>query len=208
MPQTALFGTLGVYLVLVVLLLSLNIFSLWRWWVKAIAIVVSTACLVVAYFTITAMIGWPTFTALPRKFNLVATHTVEPDRATGAPGHVYLWVEEINQNNVPIGAPRGYEVPYTIQLDDDTKATQQKINSGQQIMGQTDSGVPSDSTEAKAGKPGQQEGHMGGKTGNGTTAGGQSTAAETIGQAVTLTFSDMPEVTLPDKAYTPLPPGG
>jgi len=155
------------------------------------------------------MIGWPTFTALPAKFNLVATHTVEPNLVTGEAGHVYLWVQEINQNNVPIGAPRAYEVPYTVRLADDTKNAQDKINSGQTIMGQNGAGgTPSEAADARAGKPGQESGNMGGKTGNGGSAGGESTAAETIGAAVNLTFSDMPAVTLPDKAYMPLPPGG
>ncbi|MDR3475033.1 MAG: hypothetical protein P4M09_25560 [Devosia sp.] len=208
MPQNALFGTLAVYLVLVVLLLSLNIFSLWKWWVKAGAIVIGCACVIAAYFSITAMIGWPTFTALPKRFNLVATRTVEPDRASGAPGHVYLWVEEINQNNVPIGAPRGYEVPYTVKLADDTKQAQDKINSGQQIMGQSGGGVPAEGQNAQAGKAGEEQGHMGGKTGNGSTTGGQSTAAETIGEGSLVTFSDMPAVALPDKAFVVPPDGG
>jgi hypothetical protein len=56
--------------------------------------------------------------------------------------------------------------------------------------------------------PGQEAGHMGGRTGSGTTAGGETTAAETIGQGALVTFSDMPATTLPDKAYITLPEGG
>lgn len=201
MVQTALVGTLAVYVVVALLLVSLNIFSLWRWWVKAAAILITTACFMFAYFSITAMIGWPTFTALPQHFNLVATRIVEPDRTTGAPGHVYLWVEEINANNVPIGAPRGYEMPYDVHLADNSRDAQTALNSGKQIMGTTRSaGIPA-SSDAKPGKPGQNAGQMAGNPGQGAAASGETTAAETIGEGALVTFSDMPAVTLPDKAY-------
>lgn len=200
MPPFALAGTIAIYLVLAVLLLSLNIFSLWRWWVKAAAIIVTAACVVVAYFTISAMIGWPSVMALPQRFNLVATRIIEPDRATGAPGHVYLWVEELNANYVPVTAPRGYEMPYSAHLADDTQDAQSKINSGQKVLGQSGGTEAADGTRAGVGKPGDEQGQMGGNIGNGTQATGQSAEAEIVPDAAQLTFSDMPAVTLPDKA--------
>jgi hypothetical protein len=209
MPQFALFGTLAVYVLLAVLLLSLNIVSLWRWWIKAGAIVLTCLVVVAAYFTITAMIGWPTFTALPRRFNLVASRIVEPDRQTGAPGHIYLWAEELNENNVPVTAPRGYEVPYTNKLADDTAAAQGKINQGQQIMGQSaPADQPADENAQKSAvKPpdGGTPGDMNGKTGQGAVPTGETAAAETIGEGAQVSFQDMPAATLPDKAAIIVP---
>jgi hypothetical protein len=204
MPQYALAGTLAVYVVLAVLLLSLNIFALWRWWVKAAAIIVTCACVVVSYFTITAMIGWPTSTPLPKRFNLVATRIVEPDRTSGAPGHVYLWVEEINANNVPVGAPRGYEVPYTVRVADDADAAQSKINSGQQILGQT-GGTEGEAKQQGKGTGGTQTGKMNSNADKGTLVAGESTAADTIGEGALVNFSNMPAVQLPDKGAILLP---
>lgn len=206
MPQSALLATIAVYALLAILLLSLNLASLWRWWVKAAAIIITALCFIVAYFSITAMIGWPSFTPLPKRFNLVATRVVEPDRASGAPGHVYLWVEELNTNNVPVGAPRGYEVPYTRQLADNTATAQSQINAGKSILGQSLGGEAAEQKGAQPMPPGQQQpGQMNGNTGQGGLASNATAAAEVVGQNAYLTFSDMPPVTLPDKAFVPLP---
>lgn len=202
MPMQALMGTLAVYGLLVVLLLSLNIFSLWRWWVKGLAIVITGVAFVFAYFTITQMIGWPTFTPLPDRFNLVATRTIEPDIATGTGGHIYMWVEELNENNVPIGAPRSFEIPYTVQLASKTEDAQSKINSGQHILGQKQQGgtEPSGSAQdVSSGQPGPQGGQATGDNHNGGMPGGESVGAETIGEGAQIVFSDMPPVVLPDK---------
>ncbi|HVW91605.1 MAG TPA: hypothetical protein VHB74_03270 [Devosia sp.] len=208
MPQIALFGTLAVYLLLAVLLLSLNILSLWRWWVKAGAIIATCLVVVAAYFTITAMIGWPTFTALPKRFNLVASRIVEPNRQTGADGHIYLWVEELNENNVPVTAPRGYEVPYTSKLADDTAQAQGKINQGQSIMGQAaPADQPADANAKKSVQqpPGSPASQNSQQNGQGALTSGETAAADTIGQGAQVSFSDMPAVTLPDKAAIIVP---
>lgn len=207
MPQVDLVATIAVYVVLALLLLSLNIFSLWKWWVKALAIVVTTICIIVAYFSIAALIGWPSPQALPSRFSVVATRVVEPDRISGAPGHVYLWVEELNAHAVPITAPRGYQLPFTPALANDADTAQKKINSGKKVMGQARSTQPEGGVKAKANKTGAQSGRMTGKIGKGDQPTGVSTAAETIGNAQTIVFSNLPAVELPDKANGLAPPG-
>ncbi|MDO8360862.1 MAG: hypothetical protein Q7T08_12615 [Devosia sp.] len=57
MNNLALFGTIAAYVLLAILLLSLNIASLWRWWIKGTAIVLTTLVFVVAHVSITGMIG-------------------------------------------------------------------------------------------------------------------------------------------------------
>ena len=58
MPLQALVATLAIYGLLAVLLLSLNIFSLWRWWVKALAIVLTGGALVVGALALNQVAGW------------------------------------------------------------------------------------------------------------------------------------------------------
>ena len=43
---------------------------------------------------------------LPARFQLLWTRVVEPDPKIGDPGAIYLWVEEVDENNVPSGMPR------------------------------------------------------------------------------------------------------
>lgn len=206
MPQTAFFGTVAAYVVLAVLLLNLNIFSLWKWWVKAAAILVTTACFVLAYFSIDGMIGWPSSDHLPKRFSVLATRIVEPSLVKRTPGHVYLWVEEIDTHQVPVGPPRGYELPYSPQFADQTYEAQKKINSGEKVMGQASiSQEPPPNTEkGKGGSPARQQGRVG----LGTKPAGETVAAESIGEAQSIVFSDMPPVDLPDKANEPNPPSG
>jgi len=206
MPLLGLVATVGVYIVLALLLLSLNIFSLWKWWVKAGAIVVTTVCFVVAYLAISSMIGWPSRSSLPARFSVLATRIEEPNRLTGSAGHIYLWVEEINANAVPDSPPRGYELPYTPKLADDTDAAQKKINSGEQVMGQSKAGDGKKADNAPDSNNDLAGANMSGKQGQGTQLAGQSVAAETIGEAQVVVFSNMPAVTLPDKANGPTPP--
>ena len=203
MPIQALVGTLAVYALLAILLLSLNVFSLWRWWVKALAILITGAAFAAAYFTIAAMIGWPTFTPLPVRFSLIATRTVEPNIADGTGGHIYMWVEELNENNVPIGAPRAYEIPYSVQLAGKTQDAQSQINSGKHIMGEQQGGTEpkgDEKTSDASGQGGPQAGQKTGNNNNGGLPGGESVGAETIGEGAQIVFSDMPPVVLPDKA--------
>ena len=64
-----------------------------------------------AHLTVTAMLGWPSDGRLPAKFHVVATRVIEPDRAVGTAGWIYLWVEEVDAHMLPISAPRGYQLP-------------------------------------------------------------------------------------------------
>ena len=68
MVTAALAGTVAVYVLLAVLLLSLSIASLWRWWIKAGAIIITMAAFAGAYVSISGLIGWPTTSPLPARF--------------------------------------------------------------------------------------------------------------------------------------------
>jgi hypothetical protein len=206
MPFLGFVGTMGVYVVLALLLLSLNVFSVWKWWIKAGAIVVTTACFVIAYVTISSLIGWPSRSSLPLRFSVLATRIEEPNRLTGAPGHIYLWVEELNRNAVPDSPPRGYELPYAPQLADDTDAAQKKINSGEKVMGQSQPPGGQKTANAASNESDLAGSNMSGKRGKGTQPAGESVAAETIGEAQIIVYSNMPAVTLPDKANALTPP--
>lgn len=132
----ALLGTIAVYGLLAVLLLSLNIFSLWRWWVKLGMIVVTCIVILASYFAISGLIGWPSPQGIPGRFSLVATRVVEPDKASGAAGHLYMWVEEVDEKNIPVSQPRAHEVAYTDAFADALRAAQTKLNNGQEVLGE------------------------------------------------------------------------
>ena len=65
MSAATILGLVSAYVVIAVLLLSLNLTSRWKWWVKASAIIVTGCFFVQAYIQTYAVLGWPTDTELP-----------------------------------------------------------------------------------------------------------------------------------------------
>ena len=70
------------------------------------------------FFSTKSLLGWPGTGQLPPRFQLLWTRVVEPDPKISDPGAIYLWVEELDENNVPSGTPRSFRLPYTPPLAD------------------------------------------------------------------------------------------
>ncbi|MBN9309929.1 hypothetical protein [Devosia sp.] len=191
-------GSIALFLLLALLLLSLNLFSLWRWWVKALMIVVTLGSVIVLYFTMTGLIGWASTDRMPARFSLLSTRIVEPDKLKGLPGHIYLWIEEVDDQQVVIAPPRAFEVPYEVETASDVATAQQQIEGGGKVLGQF---AATGSEEAAKDVAPQEKGagavDMQGAATQGQGQGGEG--LENVGDPGTLTFSEMPPVPLPDK---------
>src|SRR5262245_9077998 len=135
MPIGTILSVIVAYMAIAVLLLSLNLFSLWRWWVKASAIVISGLFFLGSYFGVTSLLGLPTQAKVPERFSLVATRTVEPNKSNGDSGAIYLWLEELNDKNVPSGLPISYQLGYTGELADTINEAQKRLNAGERVEG-------------------------------------------------------------------------
>jgi len=198
MMELPIAGAVALFLVLVTLLLSLNLTSLWKWWIKAGAIVIAISGVVVLYFVLTGVIGWASTGAMPARFSLLGTRIVEPDKMTGAAGHIYLWVEEVDDRQIVVGPPRAFEVPYKVEIATDVATAQAKLEAGGEVLGEF---AATGAEEANAAQTAQEKGS--GKVEIGQTEEGQSAGggegSETIGDQGALNFSDMPPVDLPDK---------
>src|SRR5204863_3809783 len=118
------------YVVLAVVVLSMGLTSRFAWWVKAIAIVVSSGFFVEAFYASKGLLGWPGTDALPAKFQLLWSRVVEPDPKLGSRGAIYLWVEEVDENNVPSGLPRAVRLPYSVKLAERSLKARDEIMAG------------------------------------------------------------------------------
>ncbi|HEY6257873.1 MAG TPA: hypothetical protein VIY51_18980 [Xanthobacteraceae bacterium] len=118
------------YVVLAVLLLTVGLASPVRWWVKAAAIVVTSGFFAEAFFSTKSLLGWPGTGRLPARFQLLWTRVVEPDPKIHDAGAVFLWVEEVDENNVPVGTPRSFRLAYTKPLADASLKARDEIMSG------------------------------------------------------------------------------
>jgi hypothetical protein len=118
------------YVVMSVLLLWTGLTSPLRWWVKAAAIVVSSAFFVEVFFATESLRGWPGTDRLPARFQLLWTRVVEPDPKTHDAGAIFLWVEQVDDNNVPTGTPRSYQLGYSKPLEEKVLKARDEIMSG------------------------------------------------------------------------------
>jgi hypothetical protein len=126
------------YVVLGVLVLSVGLTSPFRWWVKAAAIVLTSGFFIEAFFSSKSLLGWPGTGRLPPRFQLLWSRVVEPDPKINDPGAIFLWVEEVDANNVPTGTPRSYRLAYTKPMADSTLKARDEIMSGNPQEGTAD----------------------------------------------------------------------
>jgi len=185
-PLPTILAIVAGYVVMAVLLLSLNLTSRWRWWIKGGAIVVTGLFFFATFFSIASLLGWPAGQSkLPTSFALISTHVVEPDPFTGDDGAIYLWVEELDDDNFVVGQPRAIRLEYTEPQAENVENAQDLLDQGEQVAGDVNEN-PQEGEEAEgdgdAGAPGDRAG------------GGTYYPVE-----FTLQFNNMPAVVLPDK---------
>lgn len=191
--STSVAGLVAAYAVVTMLLLSLNLTSLWRWWIKAAAIILTTAFFGVSYVTINGLMGWPTAQKLPPRFTLVSSVIDEPDKRTNNPGHIYVWATEIDANNVPTATPRSYQIGYSGALARKISGAQEKHDHGQEVMGVVSDKQPPTDAEPRSDI---KQGRMMDNNGQQTPA-TDTVSIKEVGDD--LTFEDLPPVVLPDK---------
>jgi hypothetical protein len=182
------------YVVIGVLLLTIGLTSRFAWWVKAAAIVVTSAFFVEAFFATKGLLGWPRSGQLPPRFQLLWVRVVEPDRLSANPGAIYLWIEEVDDNNVPDGVPRSYRLPYSRPLADRSAKARDEIMSGKPQQGLAEDLAGADKEqEAKADLE-----QSGSRTDSGLTT-VDLDQFRLLQQAQRVEFSPMPGPTLPPK---------
>ena len=190
MMAATILGLVSAYVVVAVLLLSLNLTSRWKWWVKAVAIVVTGIFFIQAYIQTYALLGWPTDTDLPRHFQVLWAKVEDPNKFTGAEGAIFLWVDELDEFNLPIGVPRSHKLPFTPGLADAVVKITGRIRAGMDVAGIAELADDEESTSSRMMKD---------VTAPEDLTGGQFQVDVFPDQIQTLQFEDMPPPILPDK---------
>jgi hypothetical protein len=116
--------------VIAVLLLSLNLASRWHWGIKAVIIAITTIFFGASYVSIAGLIGWPSEARVPEHFQLHWATVVDPDKLNGLLASIYLWVEGLDENNMPASMPRAFRVPYSRELADRIGRAKERIEQG------------------------------------------------------------------------------
>ena len=108
-------GIIAAYILLALLLLSINLYSKLSWHIKAATIVLTSVFYIVTYFSMPGLLGWPTSQNPPSQFRLLAAYVEQPDKEKNTKGAIYLWLSKII-NMTDLTEPRAYEFDYSPEL--------------------------------------------------------------------------------------------
>jgi len=185
-------GIAASYVAIAVLLLNLNLASRWHWGIKAMAIAITTVYFGVSYVSIAGLIGWPSEARMPEHFQLHWATVIEPDKLSGLPGSIFLWVEGFDENNIPAGTPRAFRVPYSRELADRIGRAKERIEQGTDQVGtarelDVPEGQPDEDRRLAGAPPRRDEP---GSTGDPTAF---------VQHSPSIDFEDMPPPALPPK---------
>jgi len=104
MPTLEFGAIVASYVVIAVLLLALNLYSRWSWWIKIVTNIVVAAFFWVSYHSIPELLGWPTRQDIPKRFYLHAANIDEPNK-------IYLWGTDLDRG-LGVTRPRSFELDY------------------------------------------------------------------------------------------------
>lgn len=128
-------GLIAAYVLIAILLLSINLYSNWSWRVKAGSIVITTTFYIITYLSFPPLLGWPTDANPPSNFYLIAAHVQQPSKITGDNGSVFLWLTQID-DLTSAATPRAYELPYSDALYEVIINANSKIKKGIPQLGE------------------------------------------------------------------------
>ncbi len=135
------------YVVVALGLMLLCLFSRWSWQTKVGMVGLVTAAYLAVYFSVPALLGWPTDRAVPKRFGLLAVYIQEPDKQTGEAGDVFFWATDLDPDADQ--RPRAYRLPFTPELKAVMQEGQGKLRQNIPQIGEAEPddevhGVPSD----------------------------------------------------------------
>jgi hypothetical protein len=97
---------------------------------KLAAIAVMAVLNIGVFFWTQGLLGWSAATAVPERFQLLWSRVVEPNPSRGLAGAIHLWVEALDENNIPSGQPRAFVLPYSPGLAVKAIEAQSEIEKG------------------------------------------------------------------------------
>lgn len=153
------------------------------------------------FFLSQSLVGWAAASVVPERFQVLWTRVVEPNPSRQSEGAIYLWVEELDEHNIPSGAPRAFIVPYSAELADKVTTAQAEIKKGNPQGGTRQAFVPTygSGAGAPAGVNVRNVGQGGAMPGGDPSGGGLFDPAALGGQSKAIDLIPLPPPLLPPK---------
>lgn len=147
-------GLVAAYVLLAILLLSINLYSNWSWKIKATSIIITSIFYIITYMSFPPLLGWPSGDIPPERFRLIAAHVKQPNKITGEEGSIYLWLTEFDDLTTDV-PPRAYSVPYTDQLHERVIHANANLKKGISQLGEFDDDLQTNINPADGKRLGQ-----------------------------------------------------
>lgn len=112
---TAHYIFMAAFAVLVLLLANIVFFTRFAWWIKLACATLVAGLGAITWHSMPDLLGWPTHSGMPQRFNLNALHIVEPDKSGMNKGAIYLWITRLAADQSSV-TPRAFVLPYTPEL--------------------------------------------------------------------------------------------
>ncbi len=125
----------GGYVLTACLLVFLCLYTRFHWSIKMGAILLVSGFYMVNYFGLMSLLGWPTTQDMPTSFRLISAQIYEPNKTTGAPGRIYIWVTSMDEN-AGLTTPRSFEIEYSDEIHKRVAAAMNSIKDGTPQIGE------------------------------------------------------------------------
>ena len=125
----------GAYALVAALLLLILISARVNLALKALATIATAALIPWTYHSIGELRGLPTDSEPPAHFKLHWARVVEPNLLMKEKGHVFMWLEALDDRNFPSGIPRAYGLAYDAELVKKVEVAMGKIKDGEEVAG-------------------------------------------------------------------------
>lgn len=125
----------GAYAIVAAILLLILLATRIHLALKGLATLVVAALIPWTYHAIGELRGLPTDSQPPAHFKLHWARVVEPNLLMKEKGHVFLWLEELDEQNFPSGLPRAYALAYDPDLVKAVEVAMGKIQKGEDVAG-------------------------------------------------------------------------
>jgi hypothetical protein len=128
--ESGVIGLVLAYVLLSTLLLVVMTFLPIPRLAKIAAILAGSLFYVAVFFATQRLLGWSAPVAVPDRFQVLWTRVIEPNPSRNNPGAIHLWVEELDDANLPSGEPRAFRLPYSVELARRVSSAQAEIEEG------------------------------------------------------------------------------
>lgn len=105
---------------------------------KVLSTAAAIALIPLTFNAVGELRGLPSDGPIPPSFRMLWAEIVEPNQLQGEPGRVFLWLQQLDSDNYPVGQPRAYQLPYSDDLRVKIRQAMGDIAAGEDIQGTVD----------------------------------------------------------------------